>query len=132
MMHTHEERAKIHEIGKAIGIFRYPNMCTAENCTKCEHYGDCVPFEMAHGVFDAGYEMGGKRKNEYFCKKYSSKVDPLIENIAKAIACQRNYGCDNTDECCKCICSATTVGCIPFEIANHLFRIGCEKKVEAD
>ena len=130
MPKTNIEREKIYEIAKAIGIFRYPNMCTAENCTKCDHCGACTPFEMAHGVFGAGYAMGGKRKNEYFCKKYSAKVKPMIENLAKAIACQRGYGCDDNHECSKCVCSATAIGCIPFEIANHLFRIGCEKKVE--
>ena len=128
-MYTHEEGAKIHEIAKAIGTFRYPHMCTAENCTKCEHYGCCTPYEMAHGVFGAGYAMGGKRKNEYFCKKYSAKVDSIIETLARSIACQRGYGCDN-HKCNACICRSTTIGCIPFEIANHLFRIGCEKKVE--
>jgi hypothetical protein len=83
---------------------------------------------MAHGVFYAGYEMGGKKKNEYFCKKYSSKVKPMIGTIAKSIACQRGYGCNDNHECSKCVCGP--IGCIPFEIANHLFRIGCEKKVE--
>ena len=127
-MYTHEERVKIHEIAKSIGLFRYPLMCTAENCTKCEHYGDCVPFEMAHGVFGAGFVMGGKRKNEYFCLKYASKVEQNAETLAKAIACQRGYGCDD-EECKKCICSRT-IGCIPYEIAHHLIRMGCEKKVE--
>lgn len=120
MPKTKIEYEAIYEAAKIIAGNR-GGKCNGNKCENCDH--DCMYLEFAHLAHALGY-----RRTESRVKNNIMKSVPflgMVEALAKALAANRGYGCNDYDCCFKCICCGD---CIPRDIAKHLIQNGYRKE----
>jgi hypothetical protein len=113
------DRTAVHSTAKLIAG-KISMKCNGNTCANCDR--DCMCLEFAYLAHALGYE-----KTKSHVKNNMMKSAPFVGmtgELAKQIAVNRGYGC-NEQDCCA-ICSLRG-DCIPRDIAFHLIQNGYRK-----
>lgn len=119
MPKTNVEREQIYTAANIIAgkLSMKCNGSTCENCTK-----DCMCLEFAHLAHALGYRQTKSHVKNNMMK--SASFMGMTEELAKDLAFNRGYGCNDQDCCVRC---SFREDCIPRNIAAHLIQNGYRK-----
>lgn len=120
MSNANVERKQIYATAKIIAG-KISMKCNGNTCANCDR--DCMCLEFAHLVHALGYHQTKSHVKNNMMK--SAPFMGITEELAKALAFNRGYGCNDQDCCARCSCRGD---CIPRNIAVHLIQNGYRKE----